>query len=133
MWKTQLISRPYANVNADERGQPFLPRHACGILFKSAKDGMPTTMSHENKLKVTSPLYLLRSTSDCWKCGANQDVIALATRRVIEPDVDVEDGLGDENEPVILSNIEQIPEAILRHILATHPGFENRTSRTPCN
>ena len=90
-------------------------------------------MSHENTLKVTSPLYLLRSTSDCWKCGANQDVIALATRRVIEPDVDVEDGLGDENEPVILSNIEQIPEAILRHILATHPGFEKRTSRTAGN
>src|SRR5260370_26338973 len=133
MWKTQLISRPYANVNADERGQPFLPRHAWGILFKSAKDGMPTTMSQENKLKVTSPLYLFRSTSDCWRCGANQDVIALATRRVIEPDVDEEDSLGEEDEPVILNNIGQIPEAILRHILATHPAFEKRTSRTAGN
>src|SRR5437899_577716 len=87
-------------------------------------------MNLENTLQVISPLSLLRSSSDCWRCGANQHVIALATRRVIEPDLDEEDALGDEDEPLILSNIEQFPEAILLHILAAHPGFEKRTSKT---
>ena len=34
---------------------------------------------------------------------------------------------------MILSNIEQIPEAILSHILATRPAFEKRTPRTAGN
>src|ERR1051326_1847030 len=85
---------------------------------------IPTTMSHDNTLKVTSPLYLLRSTSDCWKCGANQNVIALASLAIVEPDADDEGSLAEEGKPVILSNIEEIPEAILCHILATHPSFE---------
>ena len=84
-------------------------------------------MSEENALKIVSPLYLLHANSACWKCGADQEVVSLATRSIIEPK---EDRLGDEDEPVILSNVEEIPDPVRRHVLAIHPRFEKRMSRT---
>lgn len=81
----------------------------------------------ENTIKIASPVYLLRSSEPCWKCGANQEVVALATMRVIE---DLEEQFEDENEPIILSNISDMPEEILDYIRSISPNFQERTSRT---
>lgn len=79
--------------------------------------------------KVSSPIYLLRSSESCWKCGAVQEVVALATRHLHEDDPDG-DETDTEDEPIILDNISEMPQEVLDYIRAVHPRYEKRTSKT---
>lgn len=89
---------------------------------QSASDHM-----NDDTIKVTSPIYLLRSFQSCWKCGANQEVIAIATRHLEESDPNA---LHEGDEPVALENIEVMPAPILEYIRRVHPRYEKRVSKT---
>jgi hypothetical protein len=86
-------------------------------------------MTENNKLHVTAPIFLLRSTESCWRCHASQEVIALAFRWRLDKDQD-EDGQPGENEPIILDNIHAMPTPLLDATVSRHPHFEKRTSKT---
>ena len=82
-------------------------------------------------MKITSPIYLLRSHETCWKCGSNQQVIAFATASLLD---DEEDGdpetIASQEEPVLLDNIEEMPAEFLIYLRAAHPLFQKRMSKT---
>jgi hypothetical protein len=81
----------------------------------------------KNTVKVISPIYLLRSFQSCWKCGLNQEVIAIATKHFEENNPDA---LHQGDEPVALENIEEMPQVIFDFIVQVHPRYEKRTSKT---
>lgn len=81
---------------------------------------------NDDTIKVIAPIYLLRSFQACWKCGANQAVIAIATRHLEETDPDA---LHEGDEPVVLESIEMMPAAILEYIRRVHPRYEKRASK----
>ena len=83
----------------------------------------------KNTLKVTAPVFLLRSTESCWRCHSNQEVIALAFRWSLDED-EAEDQQPHQGEPLILENIHEMPQAILDHIVSVHPRVEKRPSKT---
>jgi hypothetical protein len=85
-------------------------------------------MEDDNRLRVTTPIFLLRSTESCWRCHASQGVIALAFRWRLDEDQD-EDEQPAENEVLILDNIHTMPKPLLDAIVSRHPHFEKRTSK----
>ena len=86
-------------------------------------------MNNDNILRVTAPIFLLRSTESCWRCHASQEVIALAFRWRLDKDQD-EDEQPAEGEPLILDNIHTMPKPLLDAVLSRHPHFEKRASKT---
>ena len=86
-------------------------------------------MNNDNALRVTAPIYLLRSTESCWRCHACQEVIALAFKWHLDKGLDA-DEQPQEGEPLILENIRAMPQAIFAYIVSVHPHFEKRTSKT---
>jgi len=63
--------------------------------------------SFDDLLVVGTPIYLIKSWSPCYKCGSAEPVVALASRNISKvPGDDV----------CILSNIQEMPEEILRLI-----------------
>lgn len=76
---------------------------------------MTDTDLDDSKDTFAAPFYLLRGEEDCWKCGTTCRVVGLAA--------------GAEN-PYVLSNIKEMPEAFLLAIEAVHPQFEKRQSYT---
>lgn len=77
-------------------------------------------------MKISTPIYLLRSETSCWKCGAIQEVIALASEHVSDED----DEEPEEDELALLEKVEMIPADILECIRARHPAYEKRKSKT---
>lgn len=90
---------------------------------------MSPPRSDDNKLRVSAPIFLLRTAVQCWRCHASQEVIALAAKWSKDAALP-ENEQPEQGEPLILDNIHEMPEEILRHILSVHPQFEKRTSRT---
>ncbi len=86
-------------------------------------------MNDDHTLRITAPIFLLRSSESCWRCHASQEAIALAFRWRLDKDQD-KDEQPEENEPLILQNIHTLPKAILDAVLSRHPHFEKRTSKT---
>ena len=86
-------------------------------------------MEDDNRLRVTTPIFLLRSTESCWRCHASQEVIALAFRWRLDKDQD-KDEQPEENEPLILDNIHTMPKPLLDAVVFRHPHFEKRASKT---
>jgi hypothetical protein len=86
-------------------------------------------MEDGNILRVTTPIFLLRSTEVCWRCHASQEVIALAFRWRLDKDQG-EDEQPAEDEPLILDIIHTMPKPQLDAIVSRHPRFEKRTSKT---
>ncbi len=80
-------------------------------------------------IKVSSPIYLLRASETCWECGSRQEVIALATRHLSDCIPEANDLHGDD-EPLILDNIIEMPQAILDYIRSIHPQYEKRPNKT---
>ena len=82
-------------------------------------------------MKVFSPIYLLRSSEQCWRCHTVQPVVALATKHLIDdPEYEDEEGDSLEGQVLILSSIETIPQALLDCIHSRHGKFEKRKSKT---
>jgi len=86
-------------------------------------------MSDDNMVRVTAPIFLLRSTESCWRCHSSQEVIALAFRWCLDTALAV-DEQPEKDEPLILENIRKMPPAILDYVVSVHPRFEKRTSKT---
>jgi hypothetical protein len=86
-------------------------------------------MEDDNRLRVTTPIFLLRSTESCWRCHASQEVIALAFRWRLDRDQD-KDEQPEENEPLILDNIHTMPKPLLDAVVFRHPHFEKCASKT---
>ena len=86
-------------------------------------------MNDDNTLRVTAPLFLLRSTESCWRCHASQEVIALAFKWCPDKDLTTEEQ-PQKGEPLILENIHAMPQAILDYLVSAYPRFEKRTSKT---
>ena len=57
-----------------------------------------------------------------------QQVIALATMHLFEGDPEA-DNTENEDEPIILDNIAEMPKEILDHIRSLHPQYEKRMSK----
>src|SRR6185436_14587890 len=82
-------------------------------------------------MKVSSPIYLLRSQESCWKCHSNQRVIAFATTSLLDDEDDGEPYPVDgQEDPMLLENIEEMPQVFLDYLRAAHPLFQKRMSRT---
>lgn len=95
----------------------------------AARNQPPHLMEEDNILRVTAPIFLLRASESCWHCHTSQEVIALAFRWRVDKNHD-EDEQPEENEPLILHNIHTLPKPILDAVVARHPQFEKRTSKT---
>ena len=65
-------------------------------------------MTADDVVAVDSPLFLLMSPTPCWKCNADNLVIALASKRVRCSDPYANEG----DVPILLSNIEKMPKEI---------------------
>lgn len=82
----------------------------------------------ESKCRIGSPIFLITSTEDCWRCGIPQPVIALASCSVLEADQDDEDA--ETSGPVILSSISRMPDEIERYLTSRFPRCQMHRSRT---
>lgn len=100
-----------------------------GFLFY--KEGVFTMDSNnKSKYKVTSPIYLLRSSEECWKCDVKQEVVALAVTQIYSGDPGLERMVNEDAKPFIIFYVEDMPQEILEHICSVHPMYEKRMSRT---
>ena len=79
-------------------------------------------------MKVTAPIYLLKSRAPCWKCGAEQPVVALACAEWEDDEGVTSEQYG--NEPALLANIENMPLELLSLVRASRAGYELRHSHT---
>lgn len=83
----------------------------------------------KGKLMLTSPVYLLQSTAECWKCHSVQSVVALAATTVREFDDGEFRELGGD-DLIVLQNLVELPPEILEAIHRFHPQFQKRFSKT---
>jgi hypothetical protein len=74
---------------------------------------------------VQGTLYLLTAQQVCWKCRAEQPVIALATQRLSDEGSPIEH---TNDDLVLLSNIVAMPAEVLAYMRTRHSGFESRFS-----
>ena len=75
---------------------------------------------HDDSIRIDPPLYLAHTTVSCWRCGAKMPVLALLAPNVVEAD----------GEICILSEIEQLPKAVLQFVGTRFPSFALRYSKT---
>jgi hypothetical protein len=66
------------------------------------------------------------SSTPCWKCNADQLVIAIAGSHVRSADPYAK----ESKLPILLSNIKAMPKKIADHLAAFHPPFQKRHSKT---
>ncbi len=75
---------------------------------------------HDDSIRIDPPLYLAHTMISCWRCGAKMPALAL-----IAPNV-----AGAHGETCILSEIEQLPKAVLQFVANRVPSFALRYSKT---
>jgi hypothetical protein len=78
------------------------------------------TKMDEDRLTIDPPLYLIGKMYSCWRCSARMPVVA-----ILAPKVE-----GTEGEACILSEITQLPEALLAYIQQRVPTFKLTYSKT---
>ena len=81
--------------------------HGCGITAS---------------MLIGSPLILVESKDRCWKCHTVQRVVALASSRISDGDMDSMSG-GFINDPFLLRNIETLPAELAGWFAANEPHF----------
>ena len=83
-------------------------------LLRSRNRVSLTAINMESPITVGSPIYLLQSTEECWRCHTPQVVVALATHRLRDDDVDTLDAApNSEEEPFLLSDIVELPPELV--------------------
>lgn len=80
-------------------------------------------------LRLTAPIYLLTSAETCYRCGKSAPVVALSCRTFADAHEDTEVEAGAEAEPILVNNVSQLPDSLLKLIRAVHPHYEKRRSR----
>jgi len=83
----------------------------------------------DDALQVDCPLYLLKSSEPCWKCGSEQVVHALGTHNLHDGEDNVVTP-GDTSELVLLSNITDMPFAVFKYVAQRNHRYMQRFSRT---
>ena len=73
---------------------------------------------HE-KLKINPPLYMIGIKTSCWRCDAEMSVIALLAPHVEDTD----------NQVCLLSDVDELPEEVLRTIQKRVPTFKRKFSK----
>jgi hypothetical protein len=73
-----------------------------------------------SRFRIDPPLYLAHTMVSCWRCGAKMPALALVAPNVAEAD----------GEICILSEIEELPEAVLHFVRNRFPSFTLRYSKT---
>jgi len=86
--------------------------------------------SNDQIYKVTSPIYLLRSTEQCWKCRAKQEVVAIAVMQIYSSDSELDKKVNADAKPFIIFYVQEMPQEIFEYICLVHPLFEKRMSKT---
>ena len=75
---------------------------------------------HDDSIRIDPPLYIAHTMVSCWRCGAKMPALALIAPNVAEAD----------GEICILSEIEEIPKAVLQFVGNRFPSFTLRYSKT---
>ncbi|MFH1498233.1 MAG: hypothetical protein ABII82_10455 [Verrucomicrobiota bacterium] len=76
-------------------------------------------------LRLTAPIYLLTSKETCYRCGKAASVVALSCSKFS----DEEEGESEDSEPILVSNVLELPNGLLELIRRVHPHYEKRRSR----
>jgi hypothetical protein len=124
----QSFGRVAASAVMSARGGRLITERNQAMSPRSNTPAQPPT-ENDSLMTVGSPLYLVRSFAECWKCQKEQSVIAIATRRIRTSDFD-QLGADGSVEPVFLTNIEAMPPAIVQYLAAVQPQFQKRRSKT---
>jgi hypothetical protein len=74
----------------------------------------------DNRLTIDAPVYLIGRMYSCWRCGAKMPVVAM-----LAPKVE-----GTAREICILSEITELPEAVLAYIQGRVPTSNLKFSKT---
>ena len=74
----------------------------------------------EDKLAIDPPVYLIGKIYFCWRCETKMPVVT-----ILAPKVE-----GIEGEACILSEITELPEAVLAYIQGRIPSFKLKFSKT---
>jgi hypothetical protein len=74
----------------------------------------------EDRLTIDPPLYLIGKMCWCWRCEARMPVVAILAPKVA----------GTEGEICVLSEITELPEALLAYIQQRVPTFKLTYSKT---
>lgn len=83
-----------------------------------------------NKLRIVAPIYLLFSQETCYRCGKIAPVVAVACRKFFDEREEPDDAdANEDNEPVLVHGISDMPATLLQEILKLHPFYEKRRSR----
>ena len=75
---------------------------------------------HDSLIQIDPPLYLAHTMISCWRCGVGMPAIALVAPNVAEA----------EGEICILSEVEELPEVVLRFVRNRFPSFKLKYSKT---
>jgi hypothetical protein len=74
----------------------------------------------EGRLTIEPPVYLIGKMYSCWRCGAKMPVVT-----ILAPKIE-----GAAGEICILSEITELPEAVLAFIQGRVPTFKQKFSKT---
>jgi hypothetical protein len=74
----------------------------------------------EDRLTIEPPVYLIGKMYSCWRCGAKMPVIT-----ILAPNVQGADG-----KICVLSEIAELPEAVIAYIQGRVPTFKLKFSKT---
>ena len=75
---------------------------------------------HDGSIRIDPPLYEAHTMISCWRCRGHMPVIALVAPNVPEA----------EGEVCILSQVEELPEVVLRFVRNHFPSFRLKYSKT---
>jgi hypothetical protein len=76
----------------------------------------------QEKLLVHAPLYVLTTTTPCWRCGAEQSVIGLGCHNVTDHGQELAEA-GNTSELILLNNIVEMPPQVLELMNERNPRY----------
>ena len=79
-------------------------------------------------MRIGSPLYLIESMEPCWRCHKPQRVIALATSRMDDDDLDTMNA-GPSAEPFLFKNVTSLDPVLERWFAAHEPHYRRHFSK----
>ena len=75
---------------------------------------------HDSVIRIDPPLYVARTMISCWRCRAHMPAITLVAPNVPEADGKI----------CILSQVEELPEVVLKFVRNRFPSFRLKYSKT---
>ncbi len=91
---------------------------------------MDTPKSDDQRVSVRAPLFLLTAPAECWKCHAEQSVIALGTQYLECDGMICDTSSPGDSDLLLLSNITEMPEPVSTLLAARSTRYRKHASRT---